>query len=132
MPLLSGTPITLINDIQQLEKVQRCAAHWVLNDYSYMSAVSSMLKLLSWPTLKMRLKISRISMHIANYISSTITFYSTLPPVRTTRQYHPLRYVLPYSSITSYQQINDWNSLPTDLIEINNHASNLQSYTIKP
>ena len=58
-----------IKDIQQLEKVQHRAAHWVLNDYSYMSSGTSMLQQLSWPTLKMRHKISRISiLHKAIYI----------------------------------------------------------------
>ena len=66
-----------IKDIQQLEKVQRRAARWVLNDYSYMSLVTSMLQQLSWPTLKMRRKISRISI-LHKAISSIITLYSTL------------------------------------------------------
>ena len=127
-------------DIQQLEKVQRRAARWVLNDYSYMSSVTSMLQQLSWPTLlKTCRKISRIRiLHKAIYHQLSLF----IPPyylVQTTRQYHPLRFVLPCSSTTSYQQnyftrtINDWNSLPTNLIEINNHdqfLSNLQSYII--
>ena len=117
MPLLPY----YIKDIQQLEKVQRRAARWVLNDYSYMSSVTSMLRQLSWPTLKMRRKISRISiLHKAIYhqLSLFIPPYY-LPPVRATKQYHPLRFVLPCSSTTSYQEnyftrtINDWNSLPS-------------------
>ena len=56
-----------IKDIQQLEKVRR-SARWVLNDYSYMSSVTSILQQLSWPTLKMRRKISRIIIFIKLYI----------------------------------------------------------------
>ena len=36
-----------VKDIQQLEKVQRRAARWVLNDYRYTSSVTLMLKQLS-------------------------------------------------------------------------------------
>ena len=32
-----------VGDIMELEKVQRRAAHWVLNDYGQFSSVSSML-----------------------------------------------------------------------------------------
>ena len=32
-----------LNDIQALEKVQRKAARWVMNDYSWYSSVSAML-----------------------------------------------------------------------------------------
>ena len=30
------------------EKVKRCAARWVLSDYSYYSSVTAMLQLLNW------------------------------------------------------------------------------------
>ena len=50
-----------VKDIQQLEKVQRQAARWVLNDYLYTSSVTLMLKQLSWPTLMLRCRISRLS-----------------------------------------------------------------------
>ena len=49
-----------VGDIMELEKVQRRAAHWVLNDYGWFSSVSSMLNHLSWPTLQSRRKLSRL------------------------------------------------------------------------
>ena len=40
-----------VGNIMELEKVQRRAARWVLNDYGQFSSVISMLDQLSWPTL---------------------------------------------------------------------------------
>ena len=45
------------NDIQTLEKVQRRAARWVMNDYSWYSSVSNMLNNLNWPPLQLRRRI---------------------------------------------------------------------------
>ena len=45
-------------DIVELEKIQRRAARWVMNDYGRLSSVTSMLNQLSWPTLQTRRKLS--------------------------------------------------------------------------
>ena len=45
-------------DIAELEKVQRRAARWAMNDYGRLSSVTSMLNQLSWPTLQTRRKLS--------------------------------------------------------------------------
>ena len=42
-----------VGDISKLEKVQRRAARWVLNDYGRFSSVSLMLDQLKWPTLQL-------------------------------------------------------------------------------
>ena len=49
-----------VGDIMELEKVQRRAARWVLNDYGRFGSVSSMLNQLSLPTLRSRRKLSRL------------------------------------------------------------------------
>jgi len=49
-----------VEDIMELEKVQRRAACWVLNDYGRYSFVTSMLEQLSWPSLQLRRKSSRL------------------------------------------------------------------------
>ena len=126
-----------VKDIQQLEKVQRRAARWVLNDYRYTSSVTLMLKQLLWPTLMLRCRISRLSiLYKAIQQRLSLTYY-LLPTVQSTRQYHPSHFVLPCSSTTLYQHsyftrtIKDWNSLPTAIIETNSHnqfLSNLQTY----
>ena len=91
-------------DIVELEKIQRRAARWVMNDYS---SVTSMLNQLSWPTLQTRRKLSRLqTLHKIFYqqISLTIPPYY-LPTSRSTRQYHPLHYILPHVSTTAHQNI---------------------------
>ena len=39
------------NHILTIEKVQRRAVRWTLNDYNYCSSVSAMLQDLNWPIL---------------------------------------------------------------------------------
>jgi len=127
-----------IGDIVELEKVQRRAARWVMNDYGRFSSVTSMLNQLSWPTLETRRKSSRLqTLHKVIYqqISLTIPSYY-LPSSRSTRQQHPLHLILPHVSTSAHQNsyfsrtINDWNLLPIDLIEISdsdNFRTKLQS-----
>ena len=85
-----------------------------------------MLNQLSWPTLQTHHKLSRLqTFHKVFYqqISLTIPPYY-LPTSRSTRQYHPLHYILPHVSTTAHQNSyfsktnNDWNSLPVDIIEV--------------
>ena len=72
-----------------------------MNDYGRLSSVTSMLNQLSWPTLQTRRKLSRLqTLHKMFYqqISLTIPPYY-LPTSRSTRQYHPLHYILPHVSL---------------------------------
>ena len=106
------------NNIQQLEKVQRRAARWVLNDFNRFSSVTAMLRHLSWPSLQLRCKISRLQtlfkiIHQDYSLSIPLHFISV---TRSTRLYHPHHFILPNSSTYSYQQsfyssIKDWNKL---------------------
>ena len=116
------------NNIQQLEKVQRRAARWVLNDFNRFSSVTAMLQHLSWPSLQLRRKISRLQ---ALFKIIHQDYSLSIPPhfismTRSTRLYHPHRFILPNSSTYSYQQsffsrsIKDWNNLPSSIIESNN------------
>ena len=116
------------NNIQQLEKVQRRAARWVLNDFSRFSSVTAMLQHLSWPSLQLRRKTSRLQtlfkiIHQDYSLSIPPHFISMS---RCTRLYHPHHFILPNSSTYSHQQsffsrsIKDWNNLPSSIIENNN------------
>ena len=49
-----------LDDILALEKVQRRAARWVMNDYSRYSSASSMLNDLIWPSLHCRCRNNRL------------------------------------------------------------------------
>ena len=115
------------NATMQLEKVQRRAARWVLNDYDRYSSVTAMLHQLSWQSLKSRRRISRLQtlfkiIHF-DYPLSIPSYF--LPMERSTRLYHPRRYILPNSNTVLYQQsffsktIHDWNNLPNGLIDCN-------------
>ena len=78
-------------------------------------------------------QLSRLAANYLDYKHYTKFFYQqislTIPPYylptsRSTRQYHPLHYILPHVSTTAHQNsyfsrtINDWNSLPVDIIEV--------------
>ena len=43
-------------DILKLEKIQRSAARYVMNDFSYFSSVTAMMHQLNWPTLELYTK----------------------------------------------------------------------------
>ena len=114
-----------VGDIMELEKVQRRAVCWVLNDYDRFSSVSSMLNQLSWPVLQSCCKLFRL--HTLHNIFYHPLFLS-IPPyylseIWSIRQYHPLHYILPCSSMTAHQNsyfprtISDWNKLPTHFME---------------
>lgn len=114
-----------VGDIQELEKVQRRAARWVLNDYGRYNSVTSMLGHLGWDTLQKRRMITRLQTLFKilhhNYALKIPHYY--LPQTRITRQYHLLHFIIPYSSTAAYQQsfysktIKEWNHLPTAIIE---------------
>ena len=47
--------------INNIEKIHRRAARWVLSDYQQQSSVTNMLNQLHWPTLQLRRYVSRLS-----------------------------------------------------------------------
>ena len=76
--------------------------------------------------LQTRRKLSRLhTLHKVYYhqLSLTIPPYY-LSAIRSTRQYHPLHYILPYSSTTAHQNsyfsraISDWNKLLKHFIKV--------------
>ena len=60
----------------KLEKVQRRAARWALNDYSRFGSVTLMLDQLSWPTLQTRCKLSRLRTLHKVFYQLTVSTYS--------------------------------------------------------
>ena len=112
-----------LNNIQ-LEKVQcRAAIRY--------SSVSAMIDHLSWPSLEVRQKISRLQT-LYNIINEHYSL--AIPPHfismgRSTRLYHPSHYFFPNARTYSYQQsfyprsIKDWNNLPSYLIECDSFDS---------
>ena len=47
--------------IDNIEKIQRRAARWVISDYRQQSSVTNMLNQLHWPTLQLRCYVSKLS-----------------------------------------------------------------------
>ena len=113
--------------------MQPCGPMWVLSDYNRTSSETQMLDQLSWPTLQTRdvttitsqNSMSRHDWHVT--IDSPILYQSV---ERQIRHYHPLHFILPTSSTTSwpYQQpfysrsIKEWNELPVFIIEMTNYV----------
>ena len=104
-----------VEDITELEKVQQRAARWVMNDYDRYSSVISMLEQLSWRSLQLCHKSSRLQSFLHTFyqhhdLRDSATHYTTLS--------------LPQPSTTAYQYsyfyrtVNDWNKLPLNLIEL--------------
>ena len=55
---------------KMIEKVQRCAARFVLNDYFYNSSVTDMLSKLQWGSLESRREKSRLHMFYRSIFGS--------------------------------------------------------------
>ena len=110
-----------------IEKIQRRAARWFINDYSRYSSVKSMLQQLQWPTLEERRNKSRLSLLYKaknNLIALEIPSYYQQRHDET-RLHHQSSYILPYirtsSHINSFypKTINQWNALPAHAISSN-------------
>ena len=110
--------------IHQIEKVQRSAARFVTNDFSYRSSVTGMLFCLRWPLLEHRrnyLKLITFYKIIRGFIDASFTLISHATSTRG----HSQRFVTPFARTDSYlysflpSTINLWNSLPESLIELN-------------
>ena len=117
-----------LNNICALEKIQRRAARWVMNDYNRYSSVSDMLHNLNWQSLQLRRRISRLWMfykavHHLTALSIPQCFLPTNFPTRNHHQYH---YIIPSARTSSYQNsfyprtIKEWNQLSISVIEANN------------
>ena len=93
-------------DIVELEKIQRRAARWIMNDYGRLSSVTSMLKsafMANSPDPLQIISTTNITQKFFyQQISLTIPPYY-LPTSRSTRQYHSLHYIL-------LQSISGWLS----------------------
>ena len=76
------------NKIDQLEKVQRKAARWVRNQYSWTASVSDFLRQLEWPPLHQRRPFAWLVIMFRiknNDVSITLPSYVMIPTIRTTR-----------------------------------------------
>ena len=112
--------------IHQLDKVQRSAARFVMNDFSQFSSVTSMLNHLSWPTLEQRRNYFKLLM-LFKLIHGLVAIPSiTLIPMASRTRGHSHRYYIPPVRTETYlhsflpSAIKLWNNLPQSLTEISN------------
>ena len=105
--------------INEIEKVQRRAARWVMGDCRYISSVSSMISALQWPSLEWHLH-NRLTFY--NFVNK-VTVFDLLP---STYNIPPPHYIIRWSSMSHYQMsyfpmaktICDLNNLPHQIIEL--------------
>lgn len=111
-------------DINKLEMVQRRAARYVTNRFHNTSSVSDMLEHLEWPSLSARRKNARLTMlfKITHGIVAINKDQYLTSQLRPTRHSHTLAYQIHYCRTDSRKHsffprtIQDWNSLPQDLV----------------
>ena len=121
---------TRIN-VQQLEKVQLIG---VLNDFNRYSSVTSMIQHLSWPSLQLQRKITRLQT-LFNYdnASRLLTIVYFISMEKSTRLCHPRCFILQNPSTLSHQQsfysrtVKDWNNLASDITECDFFSIELQT-----
>ena len=89
-------------DILKLEKIQRSAARYVMNDFSYFSSVTAMMHQLNWPTLKLRRNYLKLIMlyKIAKGLIDILSIL--LSPLKSKTGGHQYRFQIPPARINSY------------------------------
>ena len=87
------------NNINALEKIQRRAACWVMNDYDRYSSVSNLLCIhdLNWQPLQICRKISRLQIfyNVVHNLTAPSTPQHFLPTSCPTRNHHQYHYNIP-------------------------------------
>ena len=111
------------SNIQILERVQRRAARYVMNDYDRGSSVSTMISQLGWSSLQQRRSHTKIIMlyRIVHHLVA-IPPEIYLQPTQSASRTHHHQYLVPYARTQTYQYsffpstIRLWNHLPEEVI----------------
>jgi hypothetical protein len=128
------------NNTQQIEKVQRRAAHSVTRNYHdwHPGSVTKMIQDLSWEHLQIRwLKITLVLLYkIQRSLVAIPAELHLTSSDRRTRDIHTSR--LPHTRIDTHthffypRTIGDWNKLPSDVVQLNSLESSKVSWTLTP
>ena len=118
--------------VDNIEKVQRRSARYVLNDYRSDSSVTAMINHLNWESLEDRR--NKASLHTFYKMFNNLTMipyiqYVQFSTVTSTRYSHPFKLIpmlakknpLKYSFLS--RTIPLWNQLPQDLVNSNSLIS---------
>ena len=115
------------NHIASIEKIQRRALRWTLNDYNFSHSVTTMLQSLNWPTLQHRHKrmcltllYKSINGHLALKIPNYFTAISTNTRIHHHQTYH-FTCIRTDAYMNSFfpRTIREWNYLPQHVIDSN-------------
>jgi len=105
-----------------LEKEQRTAARYALNDYSWRSSVTAMLNSFNWSTLESHHVYSKLVMFY-KIINSHIQVPSlSLNPIYTSTRGYSQHFRPPYTSLNTYlfsflpSTFKLWNNLPENIV----------------
>ena len=102
--------------INKIEMIQRRAARYTLNQYSYQSSVSAMLQHLCWPTLQQRRNLASVTMlcKLQHQLVSISKSHYLVPSRdhKFIQPFSPTNYHL-YSFFP--RTIRLWNSLPNQV-----------------
>ena len=115
----------LVGHINKLERIQRRAARFVCNDYSYYSSVSSMLSTLGWTDLATRRKDLRLALFykVVQGLVAMPTDDFLIKADSRTRAANPLKYRTLRTNTEVFRHsffprtVPDWNFLPTNIVE---------------
>ena len=113
-------------DINMIERSQRQAARFVMNNFSLYASVTQMLISLNWPTLAQCRQQERAIMLfkiIHNLVDIPVNSYLTPVPMTHDTRGHNMRFMQPMTRTDSYlhsffpSAIKIWNSLPQYVID---------------
>jgi len=116
-----------VQDIAKIEMIQRRAARFVHNSYSYSASVSSMLKSLGWPTLQARRNYLKLLLTY-KILNAMISIPSdNFQRVNVNTRGHISHYQCLQTACDSYRfsffpsTIKLWNCLPADIASAPNY-----------
>ena len=114
----------ITRDIDKLEQVQRQSARFIMADFSGFSSIISMLIDLNIPSLEHRRQVSSITL-LYKIVHNLIDISPVdLIPVTSNTRGHDQRFHPIYARTNQYsnsffpRSIRLWNSLPSDLIQL--------------
>ena len=119
-------PHTVIH-INQIERVQRRAARWVMSDFQRTSSVTTMLNTLGWRNLAQRRADSRLVL-MYKIVNGLVAIPQTqlVRPHRISRNSHPFafRQIQTTKNVYKYSffplTIVQWNKLPSSVVSLPN------------
>ena len=122
---------------EQLEKVQKRAARFVLNNYSYEEgSMSEMMEALQWKPLKERRRENRLILFYKGLNGQTkIPTTDVLQNNRKNRNRHNQQFYIPYARTDTLKYsfipntVRDWNTLDPTILEKSANSETLTTFS---